>query len=385
MIENTLLSIREELDSMTSGHFVPYHVLSVIVSLFTCVFFSFVFVNNAIYDGEIAVIDLDQSQTSTALIEKLDTSRYIKVATVEHHAIDPRVLLTSDQHLGVLYIGPGFEKSIKRHDQKVAIGYFADSSNASQNATINSNLQSIISQALSDEGISQTMVSVVSRNLFNVTGTYTNTIMSGFMFFFPSIYIGITLVMLVGRMHVSGLWTTIILERGIVAFLARLIPYAFFYTAAITFSLGLLSCFNNLRFVGNIWLLLPVIFLTAIAIGLCAMFLTFNTKNQASGSAFMVFVVPPGFMFGGMTVATALLPQWCQFFAHLFPLTWLFSFYRDIALRGAGFATMLPTYGAFILYLVLLIALVSVRFFKERSDLIKRNRDLSEINEMIIS
>lgn len=99
----------------------------------------------------------------------------------------------------------------------------------------------------------------------------------------------------------------------------------------------------------------------------------------------MVFVVPPGFMFGGMTVATALLPQWCQFFAHLFPLTWLFSFYRDIALRGAGFAAMLPTYGAFILYLVLLIALVSVRFFKERSDLIKRNRDLSEINEMIIS
>lgn len=379
MIGNIIQSIREEIDAMTSGHFVPYHILSVLVSIIATLFFSAVFVQNTIYDGKIAVIDLDQSQTSTTLIEKLDASRYIEVARVTHHAIEPTSILMRDRYLGVLYIGPHFEKNLVRGDQSVSIGYFADSANMSQNSAISANLNSIIAQATADfTSKSSASVSVVTRNLFNVTGTYTNTIMSGFLFFFPSIYLGITVLMLMGRLHVTGLWRETILNRGFSALLARLIPYAFFYTATITFCLGILVIFNDLRFVGSIWGFLPVMFLTAFAVGLCAMILTFNATTPASGSAFMIFIVPPGFILGGITVATALLPEWCQLFSHLFPLTWLFAFYRDIALRGVEMSALISTYGAFLLYLTALATIVAAKYFKAQKVLLEHDKVLAE-------
>lgn len=138
MIANVIQSIREEIEAMTSGQFVPYHILSVLVSIIDAIFFSAVFAHNTIYDGKIAVIDLDQSQTSTALIEKLDTSRYIEIASVTHNAVDPTSILMGDRYLGVLYLGPNFEKNIIRGDQSVNIGYFADSANMSQNSSISS-------------------------------------------------------------------------------------------------------------------------------------------------------------------------------------------------------------------------------------------------------
>lgn len=46
MIANVIQSIREEIEAMTSGHFVPYHILSVLVSIIAAIFFSAVFVHN---------------------------------------------------------------------------------------------------------------------------------------------------------------------------------------------------------------------------------------------------------------------------------------------------------------------------------------------------
>jgi hypothetical protein len=38
MIANVIQSIREEIEAMTSGHFVPYHILSVLVSIIAAIF-----------------------------------------------------------------------------------------------------------------------------------------------------------------------------------------------------------------------------------------------------------------------------------------------------------------------------------------------------------
>lgn len=108
------------------------------------------------------------------------------------------------------------------------------------------------------------------------------------------------------------------------------------------------------------------------------MILTFNATTPASGSAFMIFVVPPGFILGGVTIATALLPEWCQIFSHIFPLTWLFAFYRDIALRGVGLTSVLGTYGAFILYLTALAAIVAIKYFKAQKVLMEHEKLLAE-------
>lgn len=143
-----------------------------------------------------------------------------------------------------------------------------------------------------------------------------------------------------GRLHVTGLWHETIMNRGLSALLARLLPYAFFYTATTVFSLGILAIFNDLRFAGSIWTFLPVPFLTA--------------------------------------VATALMPEWCQVFSHLFPLTWLFAFYRGIALRGVDLTAELTLYCAFIIYLTMLAAVVALKYLKAHKVFSEHEKLLAE-------
>ena len=65
-------------------------------------------------------------------------------------------------------------------------------------------------------------------------------------------------------------------------------------------------------------------------------------------------------------------------FSHIFPLTWLFAFYRDIALRGVGLTSVLGTYGAFILYLTALAAIVAIKYFKAQKVLMEHEKLLAE-------
>ena len=328
--------------------------------------------DNTIYDGYVAVIDLDHSQSSTALIEKLDASNLIEITQVIHSPINPKRLMAHDKNLGVLYIPKGYEENLISGRQNQNVGYFADSTNSAQNAHILEALQPIISSSNveyssgSDSKTQTGSVRLVTRQTFNASTSNTNIMLVGFLCFFTALYLGITLLMIVGRLHITGLWQTSILERTPLALISRLFPYAFIYTATIIFFMGLLSFFNDLRFAGNVLLFIPSTFATALAIGLIAMLFTWNHKTPAGGAAFMIFIVPPGFIMGGTTFAVAMLPAWTFYFSYLFPLTWIFRIFRDVALRAESFYSMSFTLGCHVIYVTILALLVVVRFYRTR-------------------
>lgn len=391
MIDGIVKSMREEIEAMISGHFVPFHILSVLVALVVTVFFSFVLKNNTVYDGRLAVIDLDNSKTSIELIEQIDASSTIKVTEVVHEAVDPRSFCSHDQNLAVLFIPQNYEKTLYGGSQAQKLGFFADNTNTAQYVHILEELQEIIpestlavsSNALAPLAKSTSQVEAIlqpvslsTRYLFNAVSSSTNITLIGFLCFFPSIYIGITMLMVVGRLHMTDIWNDAILNRTPFAMMARLFPYAFFYTASITFFMGVLATFNDLRFAGNILLFFPCLFTTALAIGLIAMILTWNHTSPAGGAAFMIFIVPPGFILGGTTMPIAPIPELAYYFSYCFPLTWLFRFFRDIALRAETFYSLLPTYGYYVIYMVLLAFIVTVRFYRTRSRLIDYQKDL---------
>ena len=80
----------------------------------------------------------------------------------------------------------------------------------------------------------------------------------------------------------------------------------------------------------------------------------------------MIFIVPPGFIMGGTTFAVAMLPTWTYYFSYLFPLTWIFRIFRDVALRAESFYSMSATLGCHLIYVTILAILVTVRFFRTR-------------------
>ena len=121
---------------------------------------------------------------------------------------------------------------------------------------------------------------------------------------------------------------------------------------------------GQLRFAGNYWMYLPSIFMTGMAFGMLGLIIAWKTTNPGQGASFMTFLVPPGFILGGATMATGYAAPWAYYASYAFPLVWQYRFYRDVALRGASASEMMSTYGAFLGYLTVIALILTVLYWR---------------------
>lgn len=205
-----------------------------------------------------------------------------------------------------------------------------------------------------------------NRHLFNPTNTATNSTSIAFVYFFSSLFYGLATLMVVGRLKVTGAWDQAVFNRGPLALMCRMVPYAFFYTTGITVVSALLVTFGQLRFEGNYFAYLPTIFMTGLAFGWLALILSWSTQNPGEGASLMTFLVPPGFILGGATMAVGFLPLWAYYISYAFPLVWQYRFYRDFAMRGQTLAQMLPTYGAYLIFLTVIASVVVLLYYRTK-------------------
>nr|WP_253278037.1 ABC transporter permease [Yersinia enterocolitica] len=381
MMQNIVKSMLDEVGAMMSGHVIPYHKVAIVVAAVIALLFSLVFSQSTVFEGKIAVIDLDASNYSTALIQKINTSPYIEVTQVLHSPMNPEILTAHDRNIGVLYIPKGLEKSLKTGDRTVRLGYFADHSNSAQNAEVLQNLNEYIPELGAELGAEHiaalgfgregteavlSPMQLKNRHLFNPTNTATNSTSIAFVYFFSSLFYGLATLMVVGRLKVTGTWDQAVFNRGPLALMCRMVPYAFFYTTGITMASALLVTFGQLRFEGNYFAYLPTIFMTGLAFGWLALILSWSTQNPGEGASLMTFLVPPGFILGGATMAVGFLPLWAYYISYAFPLVWQYRFYRDFAMRGQTLAQMLPTYGAYLIFLTVIASVVVLLYYRTK-------------------
>ena len=116
MIRECRASILEELLAMGGGRFVPYHKTAIAVAAVVAFLFSLILRQTAVFEAPIAVIDLDASRYSTELIERINTSPYIRMTAVYHTPYSAERLPEHDLNYGVLYIPQGLEKDLTAPD-----------------------------------------------------------------------------------------------------------------------------------------------------------------------------------------------------------------------------------------------------------------------------
>ena len=325
------------------------------------------------FEAPIAVIDLDASRYSTKLIERINTSPYIRVTAVYHTPYSAERLTEHDLNYGVLYIPQGLEKDVKTGRRSVTLGYLADYSNEAQNAEVLSNLNEYIPEVgaetggvrvaalgLGDQGTEAALspMKLKARHLFNPASSATNGTTISFVYFFSTLFYGLTVLMVPGRLRVMNLWERSVLGRSPWALLARGVPYAFFYTTGITVMTALLVTFGQLRFAGNYLTYVPSLFMTGLAFAWLGLLLAWRTPNPGAGASRMTFLVPPGFIMGGATMAAGYLPPWAYDLSNACPLVWQYRFWHDFALRGVPTSAMTATYGAYLIYLTVIAVLV---------------------------
>ncbi len=76
----------------------------------------------------------------------------------------------------------------------------------------------------------------------------------------------------------------------------------------------------------------------------------------------MIWLVPPGFILGGATMALGFAHDWGRALSQGVPLVRLFGFWLYIGLRGLDFNAISGSVGWFLLYLVFLAILLTIRF-----------------------
>lgn len=360
-----LSSIVAEVQAMRSGKFIPHHKMAAAVALIVTVIFSVIFSHSTVFEGRISVIDLDGSKASVQFIHALDASSYIHVKEVIRYPLERDFMLRHDRVLGVLYIPDGFEEALKRSDSS-GIKYFADYLNEAQNAEVIETINSVAAAFTASPSAAAAGIRTEIRRLYNPAFTATNGTLSAFLLFFSSLYLGLTVLMVPGRLRLTGEWEREVMTHSPLALMARAIPYALFYTTAISVMIALLTTFGQLRFAGNVLLYVPALFLCALSIGWMGFIYAFKATNPGQGAGLMIFLIPPGFILGGATMATGVLSHEAWLFSHCFPLTWLYHFQRDLVGCGLSADQMLPLFGAFLIYLSILGLLLTLRFARER-------------------
>ncbi|AOF15000.1 hypothetical protein BB936_11510 [Yersinia enterocolitica] len=60
-MQNIVKSMLDEVGAMMSGHVIPYHKVAIVVAAVIALLFSLVFSHSTVFEGKIAVIDLDAS------------------------------------------------------------------------------------------------------------------------------------------------------------------------------------------------------------------------------------------------------------------------------------------------------------------------------------
>lgn len=368
----------EEFAIMRSGRFIPYHRMSLLVVIVTLVIFSAVFSQSTVMEGQISIIDLDRSEASFRLIERIDNSVYIDVREVFRGPYRVNDILANDRNLGVLLIARDFQKHSMSGLDHGRVVYYADYSNQAQNASVIEQLNVIIAafsaeQAASNaalRGLSITPrqtdsithpLSMEVRRLYNPSYSSTNSTIMAFIHFFASIYFNLTTLMLAGRMRVTHRFEHEILGRSIFHLLARHAAYALIYTTSIATALMLMIVFGQLRFAGNFLLYVLTLFLTGMVFAMMAFHISYNAPDPGRGASLMIFIVPPGFIMGGALLATGVLADWAYALSHLYPLVWQYKFFRDIGLRGTDCFGVAGNAGLYLLYFVLLCALAALR------------------------
>ncbi len=329
-------------------------------------------------------------------MKKLNASPYIQVERVVHSPADPRRMTAHDRVQAVIFIPKDAQASLLRGAQTVRLGTYLDDSNTAQNGELISQLNKITAELSAERAASrpggvsalgQTTAGTEAllsplrmgfRYLANPTGQGATGTVINFLLFFSLMFHGLTSLMIIGRLRVTGVWNASVLSGGLVSLLLRGVPYALIYTTVVTTAISILTTFGQLRFAGSIWQFVPALFLGAMANTWVAYLLSWNCKNPGEGAGCLIFLVPVGFILGGATMAVGFLHGWVKFASFGIPLVWIFKFWRDIGLRGIDWAGMADLWGCFFGYLTFIALLVGIRFWREEVKMMVDRKDAWE-------
>lgn len=378
----------EECVNIFKGKFI---FLATFVPLIVAVVFGYIYQNNAINEGSIAVIDLDVTQKSSEIIRKLDASQYVEVKTVLYEEVDPNELLYTEEYLAVVYLPKGLEDNYNQGLQS-NIGFYVDMALSAATGNVRAGVTEVFSTenatltygvlkgvGLSDERVAGAVApfSVSQRLLYNPLNKTINSVVLGFINIVVVALITVSTISIVPRLREEGRLPENLNPFGLIS---RLVPYAIIGVIALYFSLGLLKQIGGMRFEANIYQLWVPVLMFTFGTGLLAMILGWNAKSAKSASARLVLVMFPSVLTGGILLPLQMLPDALQKLSLVLPMSWFFKFLRGMGLRGGDISYFMELLKGFALLLVCLMAIICLLSLAEKMKYKRKDGELTVLD-----
>ena len=367
-------SLKNEVRFLFSGQGMPYEKVCIMVAMVVTVIMSVLLAGNFAKDAKVAVIDLDNTKYSHKLIDEIDASEYMKVTAVFNNAVDPEALCYRDQAVAVIYLPRDLEKN-RYTGMEAPLGVFYDNTNTALTADIKEALNEIVAteNAMASGTMAKGLV-LNTRNMFNPSGSTSNTQTQGFLFFFGSMFFTFATIGMVPRLRLTHELDRILLEGTPWDLIIRLVPYGACLLTSFVLGMAVLRVWGDMVFSGHLLTFLFVQVFFVLAVGMLSLLFGWTAANPGIASSRMILFIPGGFILGGVTSPLSHLSEWVVTVSHIFPLTWEFHFVRDIVTRGAGLMDISREFGAFLVYLGVIAILFTLRFHKSKQQLIKEIR-----------
>lgn len=363
-------SLKDETKFLFSGKGMPYEKVCLTVAMIISLGLSVVLAGNFAKDAPVIVIDLDNSRYSRELITQIDSSEYMHVKAVLNVPAPPEELFYRDEADAVIYLPEGLEKNFYG-GSAAPVGIFYDNSNTAQTADIKAAMNELIAINNAMNSAAAGGLTLNDRNLFNPSGSTSNTQTQGFLFFFGSMFFVFATIGMVPRLRLTKQLDKILLDGTPWDLIGRVVPYAACMVVSFFVGLAILRVWGDLVFSGRVvdFLLIQIVY--ALMLGMMSILIGWTASNPGIASSRMILFIPGGFILGGVTSPLSHLSPWVVTASHIFPLTWEFHFTRDIIQRGASLPQISSEIGAFMIYVAIVAVLLSLRFETKRNDLIK--------------
>ncbi|MEC0237639.1 ABC transporter permease [Paenibacillus kribbensis] len=348
------------------------------VPIVVAAMFGYVFKNNQINDASIAVVDLDHSNYSRQLINKLDASQYIDVRYVQENEADPNLFLYNEKFFAVIYLPAGLEENRLKGIQS-NIGFYVDNTMGAATGNLRSAVAEVISTenatlaggSLKAMGLSDSQLTGMTTNmllqqrlLYNPTNSTLMTSVIGFVNTVMISLIGSAALTIVPRLRVNGKlegelehWSNLLM---------RVLPYALVGCAAFYLSLGVLKQVGGLRFEANVWEISIPFLLFTTTLSLLGMALGWTAATPDKASSRIMLIMLPSFLLSGAQLPTVMLPGPLQTIGNILPLTWQFKFLRGMGFKGGGLQYFIPELGGFLLLLTGLLLVIFILMAREK-------------------
>lgn len=320
--------------------------------------------NLTIKNINIAIVDHDHSVTTQKLADKILSSGYFKLANYTDFNSKANKLIENDKADIVLEIPQNFGRNLIR-DKSQNIAIEVNAINGVKATVGFAYLSSIITDfnnTLRAEWVQPELVSA-TPTIDVVTSFWYNPLLSYYVFMVP----GILVSLITGVAGLSAAFN-IVKEKEIGTIeqinvtpikkwqfiLGKLIP--FWLTGIVVFTFGLLIArlIYGIVPLGHFIVLYAFLATYMFAILGFGLLISTYTETQMQANSLMFLFMMIFNMMSGLFTPFDSMPQWAQFVAHLFPVSYFIQVMRMVVIKGSGFSDIAYNIGAvFLIGLVL--------------------------------